>query len=186
HLRAGHRACGAGTCQGAAVVRAGDALLEVGERVVDGATLEACIVAHPLPYHDRRLIEQAGIPDGIEPTAPLVVADGVRFDLRAFALDERLAAQMNRLGIAALDDEGIGDILRDAVSVQLEERIDHRVRRREAAASGQSAGPAGGWWPYRGGPAPPSPRRSAASCRVAPAGGAVSAHRGSRRPGAAG
>ena len=129
----------------AAHVPPGDALLEVGERVVDGAALDARIVAHPLPHHYRRLIEQAGIPDCIEPTAPLMVPDRVRFELGPLALHVRFAAQMNRLGIAALDDERIGDILRDAVSVQLEERVDHRIRGGEAPGrAGRQTQPAGG------------------------------------------
>ena len=105
----------------------GDALLEVGERVVDGPTLDARIVPHGFPHHDGRLIEQAGITDRIEPTAPLVVADRVRFDLGAFALHVRLAAEVNSLGIAALDDQSVGYVLRDAVPRQLEKRVDHRI-----------------------------------------------------------
>src|SRR4029077_18154714 len=76
---------------------------------------------------------------------PLMVPDRVRFELGSLALDERFAAEMNRLGMAALDDQRIGDILRDAVSVQLEERVDHRVRGWEAPGrAGRQAQPAGG------------------------------------------
>src|SRR5205823_3000615 len=92
-----------------------------------------------------RLVEQPGITDRIEPTASLVVTDRIRFDLRPFALHVRLAAEVNGLGITALDDQGVGHIVRDAVRRQLEERVDHRVGRWEAPGrAGRQAEPAGG------------------------------------------
>ncbi len=146
------------------------------------AALDARIVLHPFSHHHRRLIEQAGITDRVEPTAALMVPDRVRFKLGPFALHVRFTAQMNGLGIAALDDEGVGYVPRDAVPLQLGQRVDHRVGRWQAARrAGRQAEPASGRGvePPLGGRVRRSPRRRIGS-------GAREASRCLRVEGAAG
>src|SRR5437763_11457515 len=80
---------------------------------------------------------------GIEAATRLPIADRVRLELRAVAIDERLAPQGNRA--VALHQHRVCHVSGDAVVFQLEQRVDHGVRRREAAGwSGRETEPARG------------------------------------------
>ena len=54
---------------------------------------DAGVVAHHLADEHRALVEQVRPAGGVEPAARLLIADRIRFELRAIAIDERLAPQ---------------------------------------------------------------------------------------------
>src|SRR5256886_7240304 len=71
----------------------GAALLHARQRLTDRATANAGVVVHHLPREYRALVEQVRSARGIEPAARVPIADRIRFELRAVAIDERLTPQ---------------------------------------------------------------------------------------------
>ena len=119
-------------------------LLKIGERVVHDAPSHARVVVHRIPDEHSALVEELGVAHGIQPAARLVVANRVGLDLRSLALDERLPAQEDGLAVA-LHDERLGHVTGDAVTRQLEQRVDHVIGSGKGAArSGRQAEPARG------------------------------------------
>src|SRR5439155_25874640 len=127
----------------------GAALLKAGERLPDGAPLQAGVVAHPFPDEHCALartilVEEARIASGVEPAARLAIAHRIGLELRPFAVEKRRAPQEDRLAVS-LDDERVGDVLGNAVARELEQRVNDGIGGREAAGgSGREAEAAGG------------------------------------------
>ncbi len=111
------------------------ALLEVGQRVPDGATPQARVVAHPFPNQHRAVIEQLRVSPRVELAACLVIADRVGLHLGALAVDERFPPQKNRLAVAH-DHKRVGHVVRDAEALEFEQRVHHGVGSRERAGRG--------------------------------------------------
>ena len=83
------------------------------------------------------MIEQVRITSRVQLAAGLVIADRIRLQLGAVAVDEALAPQEDRLTVA-LHDQRLGDISRDAKALDLEQRINDGIGR------GKTAGGSGG------------------------------------------
>jgi hypothetical protein len=77
-------------------------------------------VSYRISHQHGPLIEQPGVAPGVQPATRFAVADRIRFELRPLAVHERLAAEEDRLAVA-LDDQRVGDVLRDPVPVEPKE-----------------------------------------------------------------
>ena len=113
-------------------------LLEAGQRVLDGADALARVVAHPLPHHDRALIEQLGIAAGLHAALGLPKGDGLRLQRGPLPLHHPLPDQHYLL---CLTEQGyaVAHVARGVKPLTLLQSADDRVRRRKAArgAGGQ-------------------------------------------------